>query len=228
MGKQKSVSAETEIVSRFALVARRLILLGTPILLAVIFSFHAAVGDDVYATLASSSETWLTLHLLLLPTFGLLGIALYVLLIGYDGLVATFGRIGIAVYLVFYLAFESIAGVATGIMVREGQELPESQQAVVADLVQTVYSGAGITGAFAFVGTAGYFAAVLAIAVVLRRSGAPVVPLVLLVLSTVAIVAHGSFPSDALGALSFLIAAGWLELGWKGAESPNPARHGTD
>lgn len=228
MGERKSANAKINLESLLMLIGRRLILFSTPVLLAIIFSFHAAAGDDVYDTLSSSTDTWLTVHILLLPVFGLLGIALYLLLADYDGLIATIGRIGISVYLIFYIAFESIAGIATGVIVREGQQLSAEQQEVVAEIVQTFYSDGGIVGAFALAGTAGYFVAVIAIAIVLRRSGAPVAPLVLLVISTNAIIAHGSFPSDAFGALSFLVAVGWLEFAWTRTEMSEATQRTVD
>ncbi len=199
--------------SRLRDAGRLTALLGPGLGLAILLRFHPAVGDAAYDTLAPVAESWLTLHLLLLLSFGLLGLSLSLLLQGCSGPVATVGRVGVGVYLVFYIAFESIAGVATGVLVRTGEGLPAEQEAGIREAVAVIYAEpvGGFAGLFAVVGFVGYVVAVVAIAVAKRRDGAPAAPLVLLVGSSVGIIAHGSSPVDSLGILLFPIAAGWLE-----------------
>lgn len=202
------------------LVSRWLVLLGTPILLAIVLWFHPAAGDEPFTTLAPIADTWFIVHALLLPLFGLLGVALYVLLIGYRGLIATIGRVGIAIYLVCYLAFEAIAGIATAVLLRESSGLSTEQQEGVATVVEVIFTDPidGVAGILAFLGTVGNLVAVLAIAVLLRRSGAPAIPLALLFGSPVSIVAHGSTPTDAIGMVLFGLGIAWLEFGWAAPE----------
>ncbi|RDI72922.1 hypothetical protein [Halopelagius longus] len=200
---------------------RQLILLLTPLALAASLWFHPAAGDDVYGNLGPVVDTWLAVHVLLLLLFGLLGVCLYVLLMDFRGVLPTVGRIGVAVYLVFYIAFESIAGVATGVLIREAHRLPAEQRAGIETVVGVIYGDPvnGLAGLFALVGTVGYLVAVVAIAAVRRRNGAPVLPLLLLVGSSVGLAAHGSSPWDSISILLFAVAAGWLEV----AETPTRA-----
>ncbi|MFC7195020.1 hypothetical protein ACFQL4_10765 [Halosimplex aquaticum] len=164
--------------SRLRDAGRLTALLGPGLGLAILLRFHPAVGDAAYDTLAPVAESWLTLHLLLLLSFGLLGLSLSLLLQGCSGPVATVGRVGVGVYLVFYIAFESIAGVATGVLVRTGEGLPAEQEAGIREAVAVIYAEpvGGFAGLFAVVGFVGYVVAVVAIAVAKRRDGAPAAP----------------------------------------------------
>lgn len=200
---------------------RRLLLSGTPLLLGAALLFHPhGGGDDLYGALAPVVDTWLLLHVLLLPLFGLLGVCLYVLSRGYSRPVAATARIGIAVYLVSYVAFEAIAGIATGLLVREARTLPPAQREGVAAAVGAISEP---IVALALVGTLGAVVAVASIAVLLRRSGAPLGAVVLLGGVPLTVFAHGGTPVDALGMALFLAGVVWLEFGWRGADGRRAA-----
>ncbi|MEY7849193.1 hypothetical protein AB7C87_08340 [Natrarchaeobius sp. A-rgal3] len=204
------------------LLGRWLVLLATPVALGAVLWVHPHGGENLYESLSPVADTWYFIHVLLLPLFGLLGISLYVLLNGYDGPVATIGRIGTAIYLVFYLGFEAIAGIATGILIRETQTLPAEQREVVAEAVQTMVADP-IVGAAALIGTVGSTVAVVAIGVCYRRAGAPLVPLLGLVGVPLTAVAHGGGLGDVIGMALFLASVVWLEFGWRRVDDrPSP------
>lgn len=201
-------------------VGRGLLLVGAPFLLAVVLWIHPSAGRDPFAALSPVVDTWFLVHALLLPLLGLLGIGLYLLLSDYHGTVATVGRVGVAVYLVCYLAFEAIAGIATAVLIRESGDLTADQREGVAAVVDVVLTEPidGVAGLLAVVGTVGNLVAVLAIAALLRRSGAPLVPVVLLAGSPIGLVAHGSTPGATIGILAFSLGVAWLEFGWRLAD----------
>ncbi|ELZ11676.1 hypothetical protein C479_06462 [Halovivax asiaticus JCM 14624] len=203
------------------LVGRGLLLVGAPLLLAIVLWFHPSAGHEPFATLSPVVDTWFLVHALLLPLFGVLGIGLYVLLSDYHGTVATIGRIGVAVYLVCYLAFEAIAGIATAVLIRESSGLAADQREGVETVVDIVLSDPvdGVAGVLAFVGTVGNLVAVLAIAVLLRRSGAPLVPVVLLAGLPIGLVAHGSTPGATISISAFCLGVAWIEFEWRLSES---------
>lgn len=215
----KDAVKEQEHSRPIRLAARRLVLFGTPIATAIVLSFHLfeMFTDGVYAHVSHDGETWLTVHLLFLPLLGLLGVGLYLLLLGYDEVIATIGRVGISVFAIFYIAMEAIAGITVGILVQEGQTLPVDQQTSVAAVVEALFYdplvGGGSVSLFAVLGILGYLVAVVAIAIVLHREGAPRIPLVLLVCSSIAILSHAG-PTGVLGMVLFFIAVVWLELRW--------------
>ncbi|WP_174811777.1 hypothetical protein [Salinadaptatus halalkaliphilus] len=193
---------------------RWLLLVGTPIALGGVLAVHPHGGTDLYESLAPVADVWLYVHLLLLPLFALLGVSLYLLLADFAGPVATAGRIGVAVYLVTYLAFEAIAGIATGLLVRVGQGLPAEQQAGVAAALEATVTSP-VVGALALVGSLAITVAAVALGILLRRAGAPLVPVALLAGVPLVVVAHGGGYADVLGAAMIAISVGWLEFGWR-------------
>lgn len=216
----------SESSSRLALAGRWLVLLGTPLAIAVATWFHPTGVTEVYEDLSPVVDVWLAVHYLYLPLFGLLAVALYLLLAGYRSRPATVGRAGVATFAVFYLAMEAVAGIATGILVREGQALPVGRQEGVAVVVQALFTdpiAGGTASLFGYLGVLGYLVAVVGIAVVLRRDGAPLVPLLLLVGSVVGVAGHAGL-QGVLGMALLFVAAAWLEFGWTPARSEGADR----
>jgi len=91
---------------------RRLVLFGVPLILGGLEIVHPIPGTSgIVATLSPQINWWLTLHLF---TTGL------------PGWVPTISRIGVWFFFVFYLALDSIAGIAN-VIIRTAQALPPSQ-----------------------------------------------------------------------------------------------------
>lgn len=191
-----------------------MLLVGTPVLLATVFAFHPHAHGHVADTVMPVVDTWLYLHLLLLPLLGSLGVCFAALLRGRAGPVATVGRIGTAVYLVCYLAFEAIVGIATGLLLREARTLPPAQREGAEAAVQGFFDAptTGVVPLLALIGTLGAVVAVAAVAILLRRSDTPLVPVACLGGAPVALVAHGSGLVDTLGMALFAVGTAWLEL----------------
>lgn len=195
----------------FSRFGRLLLLLGTPLLLGVLFSVHPDGSGGLEAFLPMA-ETWLLLHVAMLPLLGLLGVSLYVLLADYTGRTATVGRMGVAIYMTFYIPFEAIAGITTGLLSHEAHGLPPAQQDGMATAIEVLSVPSLVLG---LLGTLGALIAVVAIGILLRRSGAPHIPLLLLGGAPVATVFHSGAPIDALAITAFLAGVAWLELRWR-------------
>jgi hypothetical protein len=110
------------------------------------------------------------------------------------------------VFAVVYAAWELVLGVGTGILANETNALPESQQAVGADLVNS-YAESGLIMVLSAVGGAGLAVAMIGAAVALRRAyrvgwG----PLVLWLLSMPLIAIHEP-PYGPAGLAVFIVAA---------------------
>lgn len=204
-------SAETGVAVRR--LGRRLCLVGTPLLLAITLWFHPHTHANVADSLTPIVDTWMLVHLVLLPLFGSLGVCLFLLLDGFSGPIATIGRIGTAIYFVCYIAFEAIAGIATGLLLREARTFPPAQQEGIAAGVQVFFDGSAtdIVPLLAVLGTVGALLAVVAIAALYRRSGAPLGPVVLLGGVPLALVGHGGGTVDVIGMVLFAIGTAWLE-----------------
>lgn len=198
--------------SRFLVALRRAVLFGGPLGAAVAMLLHPHAGENVYESLSPVADTFVATHLLLFTSLALIVVGLYLLSAGYRGPLATLARIGMGAFAFFYLGFVAIVGVTKGLLVRAGQTLPAEQQAGVAEVVRYLHTEPLLFAA-GVIGAVGYLVAVCALAVVFYRAEAPRIPLVLLVVSTVAIVVHQG-PVAFAGIVSFIAAVGWLEFGW--------------
>lgn len=198
---------------------RRLVLFGVPLILGVLEIFHPVPGTSgIVATLSPQVNWWLTLHLLQLPLFGLLAVAVLLLTAGLHGRAATISRIGVWFFIVFYLAQDDVAGIANGIIIRAAQGVPPSQQAGIEQVVHALFYdnpfvGGTLFSVIAVLGVLGWAVGVIAAGIALYRAHRiSWMPLVLLVLAAILFgYGHGS-PTGPLGMLCFFLAALWIEL----------------
>lgn len=205
--------AQTQTESSLMTALRRLVLFGGPLGAAIAMWFHPHAGDDVYGSLSPVVDTFVAVHVLMFASLAVIAVGLYFLSAEYRGSLGTMARAGTGVFAFFYLGFVAIVGVGKGLLIREGQTLPAEQQAGVAEVVQYVHTEPLLT-ALAGIGAVGYLVAVGALAAAYHRSGAPRIPLALLVGSVVALGAHQGVLAVA-GMVSFIVAVGWLEFGWE-------------
>src|SRR5438045_2823407 len=113
-------------------IVRRVIILGTPLALCILTFFHPVVSTGAFEDLAPQVDWWITLHLLQLVLFCLLGLSAYLLLDGVQGTAATCSRVALGVFVIFYPAADTILGVSTGILIRNANGLPDIPQAITA------------------------------------------------------------------------------------------------
>jgi hypothetical protein len=107
---------------------RRGFLLAVPIATALVIWGHPP--DPATATdLGAQTTRYIGLHVGLLVMLPLLGIAVWMLLEGLEGAVATAARLILPVALVFYAAFDSLVGIAGGVLSRETMEFSGAERA---------------------------------------------------------------------------------------------------
>ena len=167
-------------------------LVGTPLAWAVLLWFHPDVDpDNVYETLRDVVTTYLIVHVGTLVFIGLMGAALYMLVRDLPGKAATISRLAIGPFVLFYAAWETVIGLAIGVLVEHGNDAPAGQRPAVADAIQSVGGNLiiGDAGILLMVGALSWITAVIAAAVAVRRAGAPILATALLGLSAV-VVSH--------------------------------------
>jgi len=106
------------------LALRRVVLLGKPLTRVILEFFHPLVSRDLAGTLFPVAGWWVTLHVVQLVLFALMGAALWLLTDGLHGVATTVSRLGAAVFVVFYGAGDTLMGIATGILARGAGDLP--------------------------------------------------------------------------------------------------------
>lgn len=159
---------------------RRAVLLGAPLALGVLEVFHPR-GLNTYEVIAADTSRWLAVHLLQLPLFGLVALAVVVLVRGLTGWAASVTRISMAFFVVFYTALDSMAGIAAGVLVWRAQHLPPAQQQVIAAQIDALSAnftapfagGGGPAFMVSVLGGLGWVTGLVTAAVAVRRAGSP-------------------------------------------------------
>jgi hypothetical protein len=119
---------------------RRLVLFGTPILMAIVSVIHPIPhGESFIESIEPHLGTWLAVHIVQLVLIGLLGITMGLLVSGLSGTAAMVSRVAVVFFLVFYGAFDGIVGLGTGVLVWLRQMLSASDQAAAAQLVEAFW-----------------------------------------------------------------------------------------
>ena len=108
-------------------------LLGTPLAWAVLLWFHPDVPpDDLYGGLRDEVTTYQVVHVGTLIFIGLMGLALYTLVRDLPGKAAATSRLAIGPFVLFYSAWETVIGLATGALVQAANDAPPGQRPAVA------------------------------------------------------------------------------------------------
>ena len=186
------------------LALRRLLLIGTPVVLAVLMIVHQLIDQF------ERPGAFLALHLLLLPLFALMGVAIWVLLEGVSGAVAWAARVAAFLFLVGYVALDAISGIAASAILASGASW--SKEATWA------LFASGPAALPTTVAVLAWRVSVLLGALALYRGGRPLAPLVVLVASTLWLNQnHGGLRGVVVFG-GFALAAVWLEYfpGWLG------------
>jgi hypothetical protein len=151
--------------------ARRVLLLAPPLALAALEIVHPQPAENAQAVMDVS--TWFTaFHVIQLALVGLVALSVLLLADSFGRATAWTTRIGIGVFLVFFSAYDAVAGIGTGLAMRSARDLSAVQQEGVFDVVED-WPGLGPPFVLSIIGTAGWVVAVGALALAARRQGAP-------------------------------------------------------
>src|SRR5215218_2882506 len=190
-------------------VLRRLVLLGTPLALAVLEIFHPERPSS--ASEAIEQGVWfMWFHIIQVPLIGLIALAVYLLTDGLEGRAVSVSRWATGVFAVFFSAYDAAAGIGTGYALRNAQGLSAGAQEAIYEAVKDMPVVSLIFG-LSVVGSLAWVAALVAAALALRRAGASLGPFILLILAGVFLLGGHPYPAGTLAFGSFFAAAAWLE-----------------
>ena len=189
------------------LALRRLVLLGTPLAFATLEIFHpqpSGVRESV------ERGGWLMLfHIIQVPLTGLIALAVCLLTDGLQGRAVMVSRWAIGVFAVFFSAYDTTAGIATGYAMRNAQGLSAVAQEAVHEAVIDM-PGLSLIFGLSIVGTGGWVVALIAAAIALRRAGASRGSFIFLILAGVFLMGGHTFPFGTLAFGCFFLATAWL------------------
>jgi hypothetical protein len=184
---------------------RRTLLLVPPLLLAAFEIVHPQPDDNAQAVMDAS--TWFaTFHVIQLALIGLVALSVLLLADGFGYASAWTMRLGIGTFLVFFSAYDAVAGIGTGLAMRGARDLSAAEQEAVFDVVRD-WPELGAPFALSIVGTGGWLVAVGALALAARRQGAPRRVWVFIALAAVFLMAGHPFPGGTLAFGSLFVAA---------------------
>jgi hypothetical protein len=197
-------------------------LIGVPLAWGILLLFHPTGAGQLYPELQDKVTRWEIVHVGTMIFIPLMAVAVYVLLRGIESTAAWISRIALALFAVFYTAWEVLLGIGVGVLTDQVNDLPASDRPVGAELVEGFDDHAliGDPGVFTVIGGLGWVVAVVAAAIALRRTGAPLSAAILLGLSAI-VTAHPP-PFGPLG-LAFFIAAVIVLARVQAAASPEPS-----
>jgi hypothetical protein len=202
---------------------RRIVLLGTPLVLSVLLIFHPSPYDDVAGELVPIAGWWIALHTIGFLLFALMGVAVWMLTAGLRDVFATLSRVAAVVFAVFYDAGDAIAGISTGILARSAEVGALGERAAVV-AIETLWADPTKNLLFD-IGRYAWIVALVTAAVALYRAGAPRLPLVLLAVPAYLVTFDHAFPFGSLTFGSFFVIAAWLELAPGRTFSSRQPRH---
>jgi hypothetical protein len=201
-----------------------LVLLAAPLLWLVPATLHP-VGDP-YAGIAGETDRWLFVHISQLLLTPFLGVLVWTLLAGLESVAARVARAALVLWLVFFSAFDAVAGIATGVLSRHvGSLAGEEREGVISAIDYLFNDSTLVGGGFSVLGNLGHgswIVVAIAAAVAFHQAGARRAVVVAMLLS-VLFAAHSGVGA-AIGLVSLFVAAG-LVLTNRGAATTADGPH---
>lgn len=194
---------------------RRAVLYGAPLLYVVLGLIHPndlEVGD--------ATGLWIGIHVGQLFLIWGLAYALTLLVEGVENRAARVARALILPFAIAYSAFDAVAGIAMGVIVREANGQPLADQAAATRLVNA-FQDNWIGGPLYFFAGLLWLAAALAVVAALRRI-APRPALVLMGIGAIAFAVGHPQPPGPIGMACLIAGVAWFELRPRTADAPEP------
>jgi hypothetical protein len=150
------------------------VLLAAP-LLWLLPAFLHPMGEP-YEGIADEANLWIYVHVGQLVLTPFLAAGVWMLLAGIQSVPALVARAALALWLVFFSAFDAIAGIATGVLTRHANSLAGEEREGVVAAIDFLWADSQLAGGgFSILGNLGHFSWVLvavAATVALYRAGA--------------------------------------------------------
>jgi hypothetical protein len=204
---------------------RRIILLGTPLLLGILELGHPLLDrTNPIKMLAPISTWWIVLHLLLIPLFALMGYAIFILIRDINSPAATLCRYATVIYISFAIGYDTLVGLASGVLVSNASTLTNAQQSILLEAMHQFYISPAITISGYILVISG-IVSICAAAWALYHAGVPLLPVIVL-LGTVLTAYSHALPFGPLGSACFFISALLIELVWRQSSGGEKHREG--
>ena len=151
---------------------RRLLLVAPPLVLAGFTVLHPNPDHNAQALMDAS--TWfMAFHVIQLALVGLVAISVFLLADEFGRASAWPTCIGMGIFLVFFSAYDTLAGIGTGLAMQGARDLPATQQEALFDIVKDWPALEPWVIWLSLLGTFGWVLALGYLAVTARAAGVP-------------------------------------------------------
>jgi hypothetical protein len=203
--------------------------LAAPLLWLVVAILHpGGVGNEPapYEGIADDANKWIFVHFSQLVLTPFIAWGVLMLLAGIQSLAATVARMFLVVWMVFFSAFDAVAGIAVGVLTRYANSLVGEEQEAVVGAIDFLFQDSRFAGGnnFSVLGILGQFSwvvLVIAAAVSLWQAGFSRL-IAGAALVSVAFAAHAGYPA-AVGLVALFVAE-LLRFGTRSGETAPRAR----
>jgi hypothetical protein len=150
---------------------RRVLLLVPAFAFAVFEIFHPDPAFNAQAVM--DVATWFAaFHAIQLLLIGLVAVSVLIFADEFGAAGAWTIRLGIGVFLIFFSAYDAVAGFSTGLAMRSARDLPPAQQEAIFQTVKDWPRFDPPVYALSIIGTLGWVVALVGLALMARRAGA--------------------------------------------------------
>lgn len=186
---------------------RRALLVGAPAIWVGVALAHP-MGElgTIYEDLHDQVDVWMSVHLLQLVLAVGLGSALWLAVRGHPGTSATLTRLAVPVYLVFFAAFDAVAGIATGLALHHATTLEGAERAGAVSTLEYLADNrfASDFSPVWALGETALLVAIVGAALTFRRAGATRATWVLAMVGVLSVMHSG--PPAAIGFAALAVA----------------------
>lgn len=184
----------------------------SPLSLGILEIWHP-LGDPTktaFESILPQVDWWVTLHILQVPLFALMALTVFVMIAPLRGWAAFVSRIGISFFLVFYTVLDAITGIAGGMLIRSGRNLPPEAQALVSQQVDLLFFdpivGGSTLSVVGILGAGGWLVGVIAAAIALSKLNVDRLSMTLLILAGILFALSHTPPTGPIGLFLFFLA----------------------
>ena len=206
---------------------RRALLLLPPLAFAAWAGIHPA--PEVNAEAVMDVATWFAaFHAVQLVLMGLIALSVFLLADDFGAAGAWTTRLGIGVFLIVFSAYDAVAGIATGLAMRNARDLSPAEANGVWETVKDWPGFDPPVFALNIVGTLGWVVALVGVALAARRTGAPRTEWIFIALAGLFLMGGHPFPFGTIAFGCLFIAALLHERPWLRDRASTPAMEPRD
>jgi hypothetical protein len=162
--------------ARNAVSIKSLLFLIGPLLWAILIVFHPNPSDpNAYEGIKDVVDRWLVVHVGQLVLAPLVFLAVWRLLADMHSAAATVSRAALVVWAVFFSAYDTVQGIATGLLARYANGVAGEEQAAIAGALQYLVEDSQLGGNISvlmLIGQGSWLVVAIAAAVALHKAGA--------------------------------------------------------